>query len=153
MGSYEREMQLIEEGKAKRGQTAFDYFAEIDADLPEEASKLSHRPNYEKTLFAPENDDIYREFCRFVDMPEPRLLEDVENPMQIEGHTAAEIYHAMKDSNGRILRIDGAAVYNMMVNLRDKPEIYNKVLNFRPTCYQGGCGAYDAAFDRGCYDD
>ena len=62
MGSYEREMALAEAGKAQRGKTALDYFAELDAKLDEEASHLSHRPDYGKTLFAPEHDDIYREF-------------------------------------------------------------------------------------------
>ena len=72
MGSYEREMALVEAGKAQRGKTALDYFAELDAKLDEEASHLSHRPDYGKTLFAPEHDDIYREFCAYVDLPEPR---------------------------------------------------------------------------------
>lgn len=69
MGSYEREMALVEAGKAQRGKTALDYFAELDAKLDEEASHLSHRPDYGKTLFAPEHDDIYREFCAYVDLP------------------------------------------------------------------------------------
>ena len=40
----------------------------------------------------------------------------------------------------------------MLVKLRTQPEIANKVLNFRPTCYQGGCGSKDAGFDLGYYD-
>lgn len=149
MGSYEREQQLIAEGKAQRGQTALDYFAELDAALPEEASRLSHRPDYRKTLFDPRNDDVYREFCAYVDLPEPRFFDAIEDPMTVDGHTAADVYFAMKSTNDRIVQIDGAAVYNMLINLRDKPELYNKVLAFRPTCYQCGCGPKDAAFDRG----
>ena len=105
MGSYEREQQMIADKTASRGETVRRYFAELDAQLNEETSHLSHRPDYSKTLFAPENDDI-----------------------------------------------DGAAVYNMLVKLRTQPEIANKVLNFRPTCYQGGCGSKDAGFDLGYYD-
>ena len=52
----------------------------------------------------------------------------------------------------RDFAIDGAAVYNMLVKLRTQPEIANKVLNFRPTCYQGGCGSKDAGFDLGYYN-
>lgn len=153
MGSYETEMALIAEGKAERGKTAHDYFAEIDAQLSEEESLLKHRPDYSKTLFAPENDDIYREFCRFYDQPEPRFFDTVEDPMRIEGLTAADVYFMMKSRNDRIVSIDGAAVYNMLVNLRDQPELYKKVLDFRPTCYQGGCGPKDAAFDAGYYGE
>ena len=153
MGSYENEMALIAEGKAERGKTARDYFAEIDAQLSEEESLLKHRPDYSKTLFAPENDDIYREFCRFYDQPEPRFFDTVEDPMRVEGLTAADVYFAMKSHNDRIVAIDGAAVYNMLVNLRDQPELYKKVLDFRPTCYQGGCGMKDAAFDAGYYGE
>lgn len=58
----------------------------------------------------------------------------------------------MKSKNDHIVSIDGAAVYNMLVNLHRKPEIYEKVLEFRPTCYQSGCGSKDAAFDVGYYD-
>ena len=101
MGSYEREMALVEAGKAQRGKTALDYFAELDAKLDEEASHLSHRPDY---------------------------------------------------GNPRIVDIDGAGVYNMLVKLRTQPEIAKKVLDFKPTCYQGGCGKGDAAFERGYYD-
>lgn len=40
----------------------------------------------------------------------------------------------------------------MLVKLRTQPEIAKKVLDFKPTCYQGGCGKGDAAFERGYYD-
>ena len=153
MGSYEEEMKLVEAGLAERGKTARDYFAELDERLSEEESFLKHRPNYEKTLFAPENDDVYREFCRYVDQPEPRFFDKVENPMSVEGFTAADVYYAMKAHNDRIVSIDGAAVYNMLINLRDNPALYMKVLDFRPTCYQGGCGMKDAAFDKGYYGE
>lgn len=152
MGSYEREQQLIAAGTAQRGQTALDYFAELDAQLDDETSHLSHRPDYSKTLFAPENDDIYREFCAYVDLPEPRYFDAIENPLSVEGYTAAQVYFAMKAGNDRIVAIDGAAVYNMLVKLRTQPDIAKRVLEFRPTCYQNGCGSKDAAFDRGCYN-
>ena len=58
----------------------------------------------------------------------------------------------MKSKNDRIVAIDGAAVYNMLVKLRTQPAIANKVLNFRPTCYQSGCGSKDAGYDLGYYD-
>ena len=153
MGSYEHEMELVERGLAERGETAREYFAELDASFSEEESLLKHRPDYTRTLYAPENDDIYREFCRFCDLPEPRRFDEVENPMSVEGYTAADVYFAMKSRNDRIVSIDGAAVYNMLVNLRDKPDLYKKVLGFRPTCYQGGCGMKDAAFDAGYYGE
>ena len=153
MGSYEEEMRLVEQGLAERGKTARDYFAELDASFSEEESLLKHRPNYSKTLFAPENDDIYQEFCRYYDQPEPRFFDTVENPLAVEGLTAADVYFAMKAHNDRIVSIDGAAVYNMLVNLRNQPELYKKVIDFRPTCYQGGCGMKDAAFDAGYYGD
>lgn len=153
MGSYEEEMKLVEAGLAERGKTALDYFAEIDAELDEETAFLKHRPNYAKTLFAPENDDVYREFCRYVDLPKPRFFDAVEDPMRVEGLTAADVYFAMKAHNDRIVSIDGAAVYTMLINLRDQPELYKKVLDFRPTCYQGGCGMKDAAFDAGYYGE
>lgn len=153
MGSYEEEMELVAQGKAQRGKTARDYFAQLDAGYSEEESLLKHRPDYSKTLFAPENDDIYREFCRYVDQSEPRFFDTVEDPIQVAGYTAADVYFAMKAHNDRIVSIDGAAVYNMLVNLRNQPELYQKVLDFRPTCYQGGCGMKDAAFDRGEYGE
>lgn len=152
MGSYEREQQMIAAGTAERGQTARDYFAELDAELNDETSSLSHRPDYTKTLFAPENDDIYREFCAYVDLPKPRFFDAIEDPISIEGYTAADVYFAMKSKNPRIVEIDGAAVYNMLVKLRDQPEIAKRVLDFIPTCYQGGCGKGDAAFERGYYN-
>ena len=153
MGSYENEMALIAQGKAERGKTARDYFAEIDAELSEEESFLKHRPDYTKTLFAPKNDDVYREFCRYVDMPRPRFFDKVEDPMSVDGQTAADVYFAMKAHNDRIVSIDAAAVYTMLINLRNQPELYRKVLAFRPTCYQGGCGMKDAAFDAGYYGE
>ena len=153
MGSYDNEMKLVEAGLAERGKTARDYFAELDAAYSEEESFLKHRPDYTKTLFAPENDDIYREFCRYYDQGEPRFFDTVEDPLQIEGFTAADVDFAMKAHNDRIVSIDGAAVYNMLVNLRDNPALYKKVLDFRPTCYQGGCGMKDAAFDAGHYGE
>lgn len=151
MGSYEREQQMIADGTAERGHTAREYFAELDAELSDEASSLTHRPDYTRSLFAPENDDLYREFCAYVDLPKPRFFDAIDDPIQVEGHTAAEVYFAMKSKNDRIVAIDGAAVYNTMANLRKNPELYSKVLDFRPTCYQGGCGMKDAAFDAGYY--
>lgn len=153
MGSYEEEMKLVAAGQADRGKTALDYFAEIDAELSEEESLLKHRPDYSKTLFAPENDDVYREFCRYIDQPKPRFFDTVENAMRVEGLTAADVYFAMKAHNDRIVMIDAAAVYTMLINLRNQPELYKKVLDFRPTCYQGGCGMKDAAFDAGYYGE
>ena len=153
MGSYEDEMKLVEAGKAERGKTARDYFAELDAGFSEEESFLKHRPDYSKTLFAPENDDVYREFCRYYDQPAPRFFDKVEDPMSVDGQTAADVYFAMKAHNDRIVSIDGAAVYAMLVKLRDNPALYQKVLDFRPTCYQGGCGMKDAAFDAGYYGE
>ncbi len=151
MGSYEREQQLIAAGSAQRGYTAQQYFAELDAHYDEELSSLTHRPDYSKTLFAPEHDDIYREFCAYVDLPKPRYFDLIENPLRVEGFSAADVYFAMKSKNPRIVEIDGAAVYNMLVKLRTQPEIAKRVLDFRPTCYQNGCGKGDAAFDRGLY--
>lgn len=140
MGCYEKEQAAIAAGTGKRGDAARAYFAELDANTPEEASCLTHRPNYEKTLFAPENDDIYREFCRFVDQPEPRFFDKVDNPMSIEGYTAADIYRIMIASNGRIVALDAGAVYGTMVTLRRNPELGKKILSFTATCYQNGCG-------------
>ena len=152
MGSYEREQQMIAAGTAERGYTAKKYFEELDAELTEETSSLSHRPDYSKTLFAPEHDDIYREFCAYVDLPKPRFFDAIPDPIRVEGFSAADVYFAMKSKNPRIVEIDGAAVYNMLVKLRTQPEISKKVLDFIPTCYQGGCGKGDAAFERGYYD-
>ncbi|MCI9130167.1 MAG: hypothetical protein HFJ65_07690 [Eggerthellaceae bacterium] len=153
MGCYEREQQLIAEGKAKRGQAALDYFAELDAAVSEEATHLTHRPDYSKTLFAPENDDIYQEFCRFIDLPAPRHFDALDDQMEIEGFTAPEIYRTMMASNGRLVDVDGGAVYNMLVKLRTQPEMAKRVLDFKPTCYQNGCGKYDAAYARGEYGE
>lgn len=149
MGSYEVEQELIAAGRAERGHTARRYFEELDAGLTDETSSLSHRPDYSKTLFAPEHDDIYREFCAYVDQEPPRYFDAIEDPISVGGHTAADVYFAMKAHNDRIVAIDGAAVYNTMVKLRTQPELTEKVLAFRPTCYQCGCGPKDAAFDRG----
>ena len=80
------------------------------------------------------------------------FFDKVENPMEVEGYTAADVYRIMKGGNPRIVDIDGAGVYNMLVKLRTQPEIAKKVLDFKPTCYQGGCGKGDAAFERGYYD-
>lgn len=157
MGVYEEEQRRIAEGTAQRGQAALDYFAELDARLvdengiPVEESLLAHRPDYSKTLFALENDDIYQEFCRFLDQPEPRYFDTLDNQIEIEGYTAKDIYVAMKGGNQRIVTLDGAAVYNMLVKLRKQPAIAKKVLEFRPTCYQGGCNSKDAAYVKGLY--
>ena len=121
MGCYEREQAAIAAGTGQRGDAARAYFAELDKTISDEASCLTHRPDYTKTLFAPENDDIYQEFCRYVDQPEPRYFDTIENPMCIEGWTAAEIY-------------------GTMVTLRTNPALGKKVLEFKPTCYQNGCG-------------
>lgn len=152
MGAYDREQRMIANGEAQRGQAAREYFAELDAELNEEASHLSHRPDYSRTLFAPENDDIYREFCAYLDLPKPRVFDAIDDPIRVEGFSAAEIYFEMISHNDRIVSIDGAAVYNMLCKLRTQPEITKRVLGFRPTCYQNGCGSKDAAFDRGEYN-
>lgn len=138
MGSYEAEMALVAAGKETRGKTCRDYFAAFDAAASDEM--LLHRPNYAKTLWAPENDDIYQEFCRWYDQPEPRFYDTVESPISIEGFTAADIYYTMIRNNQRQARLDAAAVYAMLVKLRHQPEIALKVLNHHPTCYQCGTG-------------
>ena len=51
MGCYEREQAAIAAGTGKRGDAARAYFAELDAKTSEEASCLTHRPDYAKTLF------------------------------------------------------------------------------------------------------
>ena len=140
MGCYEREQQAIAAGAGKRGDAAHAYFAELDANTPEEASCLTHRPDYTDTLFAPEHDDIYQEMCRFIDQPEPRFFDTVENPMEIEGYTGADVYRIMIGTNPRIVALDAGAVYSMLVRLRTQPDLAKKILNFRPTCYQNGCG-------------
>ena len=64
----------------------------------------------------------------------------IENPMCIEGWTAAEIYRTMIASNPRIVALDAGAIYGTMVTLRTNPALGKKVLEFKPTCYQNGCG-------------
>ncbi len=140
MGSYENEMRLISEGKAQRGYTALKYFEELDNSFDDEMSHLSHIPDYSKTLFAPENDDIYREFCAFVDLPEPRRYDAIEDPISVEGYTADDVCKTMLLGNKRLLFVDAGAVYGMLVRLRTAPEIAKKVLDFTPTCYQCGTG-------------
>lgn len=139
MGTYEREQQMIAAGRAERGQAALDYFAELDAELNDETSRFAHRPDYTKTLFAPEHDDIYREFCAWLDQPKPRYFDKVENPLVIEGFTAADVYRTMIERNFRVVSIDGAAVYNMMVKLRVQPDIALRVLGFKSSCSKAGC--------------
>ena len=134
MGCYEREQAAIAAGTGQRGDAARAYFAELDKTISDEASCLTHRPDYTKTLFAPENDDIYQEFCRYVDQPEPRYFDTIENPMCIEGWTAAEIYRTMIASNPRIVALDAGAIYGTMVTLRTNPALGKKVLEFKPTC-------------------
>ena len=151
MGSYAREQALIRAGEATRGHAAREYFARIDATLTDKTSRFSHRPDYSKTHFAEEHDDIYREFCSFLDLPEPRHFDAIVDPIAVRGHTAADVYFALRSKNDRIIMLDGAAVYNMLVKLRIQPEITERVLDFRPTCYQNGCGMKDGAFDRGYY--
>lgn len=136
MGVYEQEMALVNAGKAERGKACRDYFAELDAAAPEELT--IHRPDYSKTLFAPENDDIYREFCAFLDQPEPRFYDTVENPISIEGYTAADVYRSMIANNQRLTRLDAAAVYSMLIRLRNNPELGKKLIYFHPNCSQCG---------------
>ena len=150
MGCYEREQAAIAAGTGQRGDAARAYFAELDKTISEEASCLTHRPDYTKTLFAPENDDIYQEFCRYVDQPEPRYFDAIENPMSIEGWTAAEIYRTMIASNPRIVALDAGAIYGTMVTLRTNPALGKKVLEFKPTCYQNGCGNTYRPDGEGC---
>ena len=150
MGCYEREQAAIAAGTGQRGDAARAYFAELDKTISEEASCLTHRPDYTKTLFAPENDDIYQEFCRYVDQPEPRYFDAIENPMSIEGWTAAEIYRTMIASNPRIVALDAGAIYGTMVTLRTNPVLGKKVLDFKPTCYQTGCGNTYRPDGEGC---
>ena len=139
MGSYETEQQLIAQGKAKRGQTALEYFEEMNQGTLGQA--FTRRPDYSDSLFAERNDDIYREFCRYIDQPKPRFYDRVENPMSVNGYTAADIYKAMKGSNYKLVDVDAAAVYDMMVTLREEPELAERILHFHPTCYKSGmCG-------------
>ena len=140
MGCYEREQEAIAAGTGSRGDAARAYFAELDEQTSEEASCLTHRPDYTKTLFAPEHDDIYRELCRYIDLPEPRYFDAVEDPIEVEGLNAADVYRIMIGSNQRIVALDGGAVYSMLVRLRTQPALAKKILDFKPTCYQNGCG-------------
>ncbi len=139
MGYYDRECELIEKGEADRGWAAQQYFAELDANMPEEASRYTHRPDYSRTLFAPEHDDIYREFCEYMDQDEPRFFDKIADPITIEGYTAADIYHDMIANNFRVVGVDGAAVYNMLVKLRTQPDIALKTLTFKSSCPTSGC--------------
>ncbi|MGI6033445.1 MAG: hypothetical protein ACOX69_08520 [Coriobacteriales bacterium] len=107
---------------------------------PRRVSRLKHRPDYTKTLFAPENDDIYREFCEFVDLPEPRRFDAIKDSISIEGYTADDVCKAMLLGNKRLVFVDAGAVYGMLARLRTSPEIAKKVLDFKPTCYQCGTG-------------
>lgn len=132
MGSYEREMELVAAGAAERGKTAIDY---LDArDLTLQPDLRGHRPNYARTLFAPENDDIYRELCAFIDLPEPRFLDQVPNPIVIEGFTASDVYQSMLANNDKLFDVDAVAVYNMMVRMRDNPTIAKRIIRFVPQC-------------------
>ena len=83
----------------------------------------------------------------------PLYYHAIYNPLTSDGNTAPDESPNINGANDRIVEIDGAAVYNMLVKLRRQPEIAHRVLDFKPTCYQGGCGMKDAAFDRGYYDD
>lgn len=158
MGVYEEEQRKIAEGTGKRGDAVLAYFEELDANLVDEngfmaeTSRQTHRPNYTRTLFSEEHDDIYRELCAYIDQPAPRYFDTIEDPISVDGYTAADVYRIMKGSNSRIVDLDGAAVYNMLIRLRTQPEIARKVLDFRPTCYQGGCNSKDAAYIKGLYD-
>ena len=136
MGSYEREMELVAAGEAERGYAAMRFFEEIDAEANE--LTLSRRPDYTDTLFAPRNDDIYRELCAFIDQEKPRHYDEVENPICINGYTAADVYLTMKKSNWRLVDVDAGAVYDMLCTLRDEPEIAERILAFRPTCAKSG---------------
>ena len=139
MGCYEHEQELIARGEAERGYAAMQFAAELDA----EANQLtvSRRPDYSKTLFAPSNDDIYRELCRFIDLPKPRFYDNLENPLEIEGFTAVDVYRTIKQNNWRIVDIDALAVYDMLVSLKTEPEIAKRILNFHPSCGKtGACG-------------
>lgn len=130
MGSYDYEQQLIAEGKAERGYTVERYFEEVDAKLTGAEADLVHHPNYSRTLLAPENDDIYREFCAYVDQTEPRSYNAIENPLCIEGFTAQQMYEAMEAKNERGVALDAANVYNMLVKLRNEPQVIKSVLVF-----------------------
>lgn len=136
MGVYEQEQELIASGEASRGYAALRYFEEVDAAA--NALTVTRRPDYTDTLFAPENDDIYRELCAFIDQPVPRHFDTVENPICINGYTAADIYRTMKKNNWRLIDLDAGAVYDMLVTLRSEPEVAERILAFHPTCAKSG---------------
>ena len=136
MGCYEREQELIAAGAATRGHAAREYFAEVDAEANE--LTVTRRPDYSDTLFAPENDDIYRELCAFIDQEKPRHFDTVEDPLCINGYTAVDVYKTMKKRNWRLIDLDAGAVYDMLVTLRTEPEIAERILDFRPTCAKSG---------------
>ena len=139
MGCYEHEQELIAKGEAERGYAAMQFAAELDA----EANQLtvSRRPDYTRTLFAPENDDIYRELCRFIDLPKPRFYDSLDDPLEINGYTAVDVYRTIKQNNWRIVDIDALAVYDMLVSLKTEPEIAERILNFHSSCGKSGaCG-------------
>lgn len=136
MGVYEQEQKLIASGQAKRGHAALQYFAEVDAKA--NALTVTRRPDYSDTLFSPANDDIYRELCAFIDQPEPRHFDTVPDPLSINGYTAADVYRTMKKNNWRLIDLDAGAVYDMLVTIREQPEIAERILAFRPTCAKSG---------------
>lgn len=152
MGAFETEQELIAAGKAERGYTVSEYFAELDeaaiADLDEDEKEAytRHRPDYSDTLLAPENEDIYQEFCAYVDLPEPRGFDQLPDQMQVEGFTANDVFVAMASNNGRLRSIDGAAVYNMLCNLRSNPQMYLRVLDFQPPCCRAGSSSRNGQF-------
>ncbi len=134
MGCYEDEKALVEAGKETRGKALRDYFAECDVYVPE--GMEAHRPDYTDTLLAESNDDIYRDFCRWFDQPKPRYFDTVPDPVVVDGYTAADIYQQMIANNWRQNSIDAAAVYDMLVMLRDEPELAHKLIGYKPTCYR-----------------
>lgn len=138
MGCYEEEMKLVEAGLAERGKACRDYYARRDSLLPDGFE--AHRPDYTDTLFAPQNDDIYHEFCDFLDQPKPRSFDAIENPVVVEGYTAADVYHQMIGNNWREAKggLDPSAVYEMLVMLRDEPEIAKRIIDFKPKCINCG---------------
>ena len=136
MGVYDEEMALVAAGEAKRGWAALRFFEELDAETDPIA--VSRRPDYSDTLFAPANDDIYRELCAFIDQDKPRHYDEVADPISVNGYTAADVYYAMKKSNWRLVDVDAGAVYDMLVTLRNEPEIAERILAFRPTCAKSG---------------
>ncbi|MGI6221185.1 MAG: hypothetical protein ACOYIP_04875 [Coriobacteriales bacterium] len=139
MGCYEHEQELIERGEAQRGYAAMQFCAEIDAAANQ--LTVTRRPDYTKTLFAPENDEIYRELCRYIDMPAPRFYDKLPDQLEINGYTATDVYRTIKQNNWRIVDVDALAVYDMLVSLKTEPEIAERILNFHPSCAKSGaCG-------------